>query len=139
MILGSVITLAAKQTPVAKEPVEKIDDELIKLKKQRVEALSQQVKLLSDRAVLGRDSETNIINAVKSLCYAKLDLDWSTEKQGEALEEWVKNTKEILKLTKGLAEGGIRAQHEEQQSLAAYLEAQIELLKFKKQLPDKAK
>ncbi len=107
------------------------DDELTKLKKERIAVLTRELELLFQQVYIGKAPLLNHIDACKNLCYAGLDLHRGTELEVKCYELWVAMTDEMNRVTKREVEVGVRSEQDGKQVLAAHLEAKIELLAFK--------
>jgi RNA polymerase sigma factor (sigma-70 family) len=114
-----------------KDPPKVDDKRLRELQQERVKALEEQLQGQFERVKIGKDPLIQLIDAVRELCEARLELADTREKRRAAMEEMLTDLQEVEENLVQLQAAGLQTKQGVAQAKAARLKAEIQLEKLK--------
>jgi outer membrane protein TolC len=129
ILIGPHTHLAAAPGP--KDPPKANSERLRELQKERVEALKEQLDGQFERVKIGKDPAIQLLDAIRELYEAELEIADSREDRVAAMERAVKELKVIEEQMIALHKAGLQVKQGVAQTRAARLKAEIQLEKVK--------
>jgi hypothetical protein len=126
----AIIPATCSAAPIKKESPPS-SERLRELQKERVETLKVQMQGLYERVKIGKDPMINLIEAVRELGEAELDLAQTRQQSLTAYERMVITLSEVEVEIGKLQAAGLQTKQGVAQIKAARLKAEIQLEKFK--------
>jgi RNA polymerase sigma factor (sigma-70 family) len=117
--------------PGTKDPPKPTSDRLRELQKERVEALKEQLQGQFERVKIGKDPMIQLLDAIRELYEAELDVAENREARVAAMDRAVSDLKVVEEQVAELQEAGLQTKQGVAQARAARLKAEIQLEKIK--------
>lgn len=130
-VVLSLCGFSAIAAPGAKEAAKPSSERLRELQKERVKVLKEQIEGQMERVTLGKDPLLQLIEAVRELADAELDLAENPSQRVSAVERLAAALSVYEKQISDLHQAGLQNKQNVAQIKAARLKAEIQLEKMK--------